>query len=173
MADLATSDTAAAPAISRQEQQARDLARAKEAGWTNLTSSLDGTGNVGTAVEHENHDAAPWLSDAAIYQWDDDFGEVGEPNPELEKMLFHDQFLQRAGNAIKALSFEVTVQGPNKINPVRNVSHLFLLLFTALLRDIVRRCRLASCHAGKCQAVPIQCADPDSIILYPRNLDWQ
>lgn len=63
-----------------------------------------------------------WLSDAAVYQWDDEFGDVGEPNPELEKMLFDDENLQRAGGAIKALSYEVSTEGPVKIHPVREVS---------------------------------------------------
>lgn len=64
---------------------------------------------------------ARWLSDAAVYQWDDEFGDVGEPNPELEKVLFDDEHLQRAGRAIKALSYEVTVEGPEKVLPVRDV----------------------------------------------------
>jgi hypothetical protein len=62
------------------------------------------------------------LSDAVIYQWDDEFGDVGAPNPELEQMLFEDANLQRAGEAIKALAYEVEVQGPEKIHPIRDVS---------------------------------------------------
>jgi ATP-dependent RNA helicase DDX3X len=73
------------------------------------------------------------LSDAAIYEWDDEFGDVGEPNPELEKMLFHDENLQRAGNSIKALSYEVNVEGPVKILPVRDVSFLDLIHLTHVL----------------------------------------
>ena len=68
---------------------------------------------------------AKWLSDAVIYQWDDDFGDVGAPNPELEKMLFEDANLQRVGEAMKALSYEVETQGPEKIHPVRDVSVFF------------------------------------------------
>jgi ATP-dependent RNA helicase DDX3X len=64
------------------------------------------------------------LSDAVIYQWDDEFGDVGEPNPELEKILFQDENLQRVGGAIEALSYEVTVEGPEKVHPVREVSCL-------------------------------------------------
>jgi ATP-dependent RNA helicase DDX3X len=72
--------------------------------------------NVPTSSE------AKWLSDAVIYQWDDDFGEIGPHNPELEKVLFEDDNLQRAGEAIKALSYEVETEGPEKIHPVRDVS---------------------------------------------------
>ena len=75
--------------------------------------------------EPEPDEARPedrWLSDAVVYQWDDEFGDVGEPNPELEKVLFDDEHLQRAGGAIKALSYEVVVEGPEKVLPVRDVS---------------------------------------------------
>lgn len=78
----------------------------------------------GEPAKDETRQDAQWLSDAAIYQWDDEFGDVGEPHPELEKMLFNDENIQRAGGAIKALSYEVTVEGPEKVHPVREVSHL-------------------------------------------------
>lgn len=120
-------ETVAGAAADRAEQLAKDLARAKEAGWTNPIPFQYDTVVGGTPAADETRDAAPWLSDAAVYQWDDEFGDVGEPNPELEKILFQDEYLQRAGSAISALSFEVTVQGPTKINPVRNVRYPFSL----------------------------------------------
>jgi ATP-dependent RNA helicase DDX3X len=124
MSDAGAPDaTATDPAAARKEQQASDLARAQEAGWNNPVPFQYETVVGGTPAEDETRDTAAWLSDAAIYQWDDEFGDVGEPNPELEKMLFHDEYLQRAGGAIKALSFDVTLEGPTKINPVRNVSY--------------------------------------------------
>ncbi|RYO27653.1 ATP-dependent RNA helicase [Alternaria arborescens] len=112
--------TATDPAAARKEQQAADLARAQDAGWNNPVPFQYETVVGGTPAEDETRDTAVWLSDAAIYQWDDEFGDVGEPNPELEKMLFDDQYLQRAGGAIKALSFDITLEGPAKISPVRN-----------------------------------------------------
>jgi len=115
----ATATNAGTP---RKEQQAQDLARAQEAGWNNPVPFQYDTVVGGTPAEDETRDTAVWLSDAAIYQWDDDFGDVGEPNPELEKMLFADEYLQRAGGAIKALSFDVTIESATKISPVRNVS---------------------------------------------------
>jgi len=120
--------TATDAAAARKEQQAQDLARAQEAGWNNPVPFQYDTVVGGTPAEDDTRDTAVWLSDAAIYQWDDEFGDVGEPNPELEKMLFADQYLQRAGGAIKALSFDVALSGPTKISPVRNVSHCNLSL---------------------------------------------
>lgn len=139
-------DTGPEPAVDRKEQQALDLARAKDAGWNSLAPDQHDSVDGGP-VQDEDRDNIPWLSEAAIYQWDDDFGEVGEPNPELEKMLFHDEYLLRAGGAIQALSFDVTVQGPNRINPVRNVSHLLSLRFSILLEYIVRGRRFTPYHA--------------------------
>ncbi|KZM19896.1 RNA helicase [Ascochyta rabiei] len=106
-------------AAARKELLAQDLARAKDAGWNNPIPFNYETVIGGEAEPDQTRDGVPWLSDAAIYQWDDEFGDVGEPNPELEKMLFQDENVQRAGNAIKALSYEVTVEGPEKVLPVR------------------------------------------------------
>ncbi|KAH7078513.1 P-loop containing nucleoside triphosphate hydrolase protein [Paraphoma chrysanthemicola] len=108
-------------AIARKQKQAEDLARAKEAGWNNPIPFKYDTVVAGeAAVPDETRDSAPWLSDAAVYQWDDEFGDVGDRNPDLEKMLFENDDLQRVGQNIKALSFEVAVEGPEKVQPVRN-----------------------------------------------------
>jgi ATP-dependent RNA helicase DDX3X len=109
-------------ALARKQQLTADLARAKEAGWNNPIPFNYDTVVGGEAVPDETRDSAAWLSDAAVYAWDDEFGDVGEPNPELEKMLFADEHLQRAGGAIKALSFDVSLEGPVKVQPVRDVS---------------------------------------------------
>ncbi|KAH7402580.1 P-loop containing nucleoside triphosphate hydrolase protein [Pyrenochaeta sp. MPI-SDFR-AT-0127] len=107
-------------ALTRKELLAQDLARAKEAGWNNPIPFQYDAVVGGQPAEDETRDSAVWLSDAVIYQWDDDFGDVGEPNPELEKMLYHDENLQRIGGAIKALTFDVNTEGPTKVLPVRN-----------------------------------------------------
>ena len=120
------------PAAARKEQQAQDLAKAKAAGWADPVPFEYGNTTGEDSAEDETRENVPWLSDAAIYQWDDDFGDVGDPNPELEKMLFSNEYQQRAGNAINALSFEVSVEGPEKLMPVRNVSDpdcVFLVSF--------------------------------------------
>jgi ATP-dependent RNA helicase DDX3X len=108
--------------ILRKQSDAVNLARAKAAGWTEPIPTVYEAVADGETARDDTHDSAVWLSDAAIYQWDDEFGDVGEPNPELEKMLFADENLQRAGERIKALSFNVTVEAPEKVHPVRDVS---------------------------------------------------
>jgi ATP-dependent RNA helicase DDX3X len=124
MSDAGSNAALDEAALARKQQAAEDLSRAKEAGWTNPIPFNYETVVGGEAAPDQTRDSAPWLSDAAIYAWDDEFGDVGEPNPELEKMLFADEHLQRAGGAIKALSFEVNTEGPVKVQPVRDVSLL-------------------------------------------------
>jgi ATP-dependent RNA helicase DDX3X len=122
MSDAGTTTAPDEAAVVRKEQLAADLARAKEAGWDNPVPFKYEPVVDGAAGPDETRDSAPWLSDAAIYQWDDEFGDVGEPNPDLEKMLFEDPHMQRVGQQIKALSFDVQVEGPDPVKPVRNVS---------------------------------------------------
>jgi len=113
-----------AAALARKEEAAANVARAKEAGWNNQIPFQYETVVGGTPAEDETRDGAVWLSDAAIYEWDDEFGDVAPPNLELEKLLYEEQNLQRAGGAIKALSFNVSIEGSTKIQPVRNVGAL-------------------------------------------------
>jgi ATP-dependent RNA helicase DDX3X len=126
-------------AIARKQKLAEDLARAKSAGWNNPIPFSYDTAAGGEVAPDETRDTAVWLSDAAIYQWDDEFGDVGAPNPELEKMLFADEHLQRAGGAIKALSFEVSVEAPEKVHPVRNVSTVTTCIVMHMLMQISLR----------------------------------
>ena len=111
-----------AGASARKEQLAQDLARAKDAGWNDRKPFQYDDIVKDQAGEDDPRDSGLWLSDAATYQWDDDFGDVGDANPELEKQLFHDALLQRAGGAIRALSFNITLEGPTKVHPVRDAS---------------------------------------------------
>lgn len=49
-------------------------------------------------AEGDNPEEQPkWAAKAAKYEWSEEFGDVGPPNPELEKMLFHSEYLNRAG----------------------------------------------------------------------------
>lgn len=84
--------------------------KAKDAGWTEKTAYDY------AAAERDSRDDAEWFGAAKTYQveWQDDFGEVGPAIPELEAILFHDEHQQRKGEHIKALEFEVNIEGPKK-----------------------------------------------------------
>lgn len=114
-------------AARKKQELAENLAKLTEKGWTNPIPFNYETVNSGAAPEDVGRDEASWLGNAAIYEWDDEFGEVGPKNEKLEEMLYHGFNVMKAGNQIKALSFEVTVEdkrpvGQEKVAPVRDVS---------------------------------------------------
>lgn len=153
MSDAGTTTAPDEAAVARKEQLAADLARAKDAGWNNPVPFKYEPVVDGEAVPDETRDTTPWLSDAAIYQWDDEFGDVGEPNPELEKMLFEDPNMQRVGHQIKALSFEVSVVGPDPIKPVREVS-LLLRCYVPPLMHVSSRTRVFTLSCSRTSSSP-------------------
>lgn len=159
-------------AIARKKLQAEDLARAKEAGWNNPIPFKYDTVVGGEAAPDETRESAPWLSDAAVYQWDDEFGDVGERNPDLERMLFEDSDLQRIGKKIDALSFNVDVEGPEKIQPVRSVSSHNLCQLDYSLMSTVRGCWSPSRDGRQRQALPVHRSHAHSVILHPIGPDW-
>lgn len=117
-----------AAAAARKKQQEDDLQKVKDAGWSErvaLDYDQGTSAGAGDGEARETHDGPTWLSDAAVYAWDDEYGEVGEKNPELEKILFGDPNLPTIGHNIKALSFDVTVSGGaenERVHPIRTVS---------------------------------------------------
>lgn len=61
----------------------------------------------GEAVNGEaetTQDVPEWAANAAKYEWNDEYGDVGPPFPDLEKQLFKDEFTNRIG-----LNFKVYV----------------------------------------------------------------
>ncbi|KAJ9622710.1 hypothetical protein H2203_006361 [Taxawa tesnikishii (nom. ined.)] len=61
-----------------------------------------------------------WASNAAVYAFRGDEGDVGERNPHLEEQLFRLGHQTRAGPDLDALEFEVTIEATKKINPVKS-----------------------------------------------------
>lgn len=57
---------------------------------------------------------------AKKYEWKDEYGDVGPEVPELERDLYDDKFLNKAGdgyNIIIGGKVEVTVESENKVDP--------------------------------------------------------
>lgn len=119
---MSSADAAVNTALeARKAAMEAALARAKEAGWTDRMAFEHPTVTGAETDEPDTRGDPSWLSDATVYEFNDDEGDVGPPNPELEKMLFGTENGQSAGGAIEALAFDVTVESTNKIHPVRNV----------------------------------------------------
>ena len=81
---------------------------------------------------HEPPKEPDWLHNAAKYEWDDTYGEIGPEVPELEEQLFHGEHLLSRGSDIQALEFEVKLEGPTPVRPIRHVS-LFMISFCLML----------------------------------------
>ncbi|KAF2642902.1 P-loop containing nucleoside triphosphate hydrolase protein [Massarina eburnea CBS 473.64] len=116
----AVADAAAVAAAARAKQLEEDVEKAKEAGWTNPIPFQYDTVAAGEAAGDNTRDTVAWLSDAVIYQFDDDIGDVGPKNEEIEKILFEDPDATRAGHQIKALEFKVSIEGPDMVQPIRD-----------------------------------------------------
>jgi len=91
--------------------------RAREAGWVE-TVPVDY--NIQQTTRED--DQAHYLRNSAVYEWDDEYGDVGPEVPELEQDLFGGDFRVRQGIHMSNLQFEVTVEGPDRLQPARSVS---------------------------------------------------
>lgn len=60
-----------------------------EAGWTEPVPYSYDSFNDGTFAD--------WDGMAPRYEWKDEYGDIGPRNEELEKQLFNDEFMPRAG----------------------------------------------------------------------------
>jgi hypothetical protein len=140
--------------------------RAKEAGWVD-------TQPVDYAVRQSSHDTdmTNYLAHSAVYEWDDEYGDVGPEVPALEQQLFGGDFRVRQGQHMSNLQFEVTVEGPDKLQPARSVStHLPSLPLHITDRITVRRRRAAPHHAGDCHKEDgLQGSDSHSGLHDPRH----
>lgn len=90
--------------------------KARQHGWMEA-STIDYSAISAAAPE--------WASNAAVYEWDDDEGEIGPADTVLEEKLFKAGNQQRAGTSLDALNLTVTQEGPVKVNPVLNVSLMY------------------------------------------------
>ena len=94
-------------------------AKARAAGWTETTAfDYDQFQRMG------GNDAT-WHATAGVYEWNDEYGDVGPEVPELERVLFGGEFQMTKGNHMEALDLEVTVEGPDKLSYIRKVSLLY------------------------------------------------
>jgi ATP-dependent RNA helicase DDX3X len=83
------------PTLTKEEA----AALAREKGWTEPEKY-----DYEKYAQPPPRDAEPapeamiWGARAAKYEWKDEYGEIGPPNEELEKMLFHGEHINRAGD---------------------------------------------------------------------------
>ncbi|KAM0718078.1 hypothetical protein Q7P37_006410 [Cladosporium fusiforme] len=89
------------------EEKAQFEEKAKGSGWGLVPAN------------HNHHQTGDELQ-YAVYEWAEDYGEVGPRHEALEQQLFGGDFRMKSGNHIKALEMVTTVEGPLKVAPVRS-----------------------------------------------------
>ena len=69
-------------------------ARVRQQGWAEPEKYNYSAYNTSSREEREAVEAqlelSDWASNAAKYEWKDEFGDIGPPHPELERQLFHE-----------------------------------------------------------------------------------
>lgn len=90
--------------------------RARLAGWTEATAY-----NYDQFTRAGGSDAT-FHGNAARYEWQGEYGDVGPENPALLNELFGGEFQMRRGEHLQQLELEVTVAGEDRIVPVTDVS---------------------------------------------------
>lgn len=97
--DLDSALPETAGVTSRLDQEAANIAREK--GWAEPEkydySRYAGPAGPSADGASPPHDDIPWASDARKYEWKEEYGDVGPEDEELEKILFRNDFINRAG----------------------------------------------------------------------------
>lgn len=136
-------DTSGAAPPAEAEDNAMFETQVKEAGWgSKVPIDYD-------ILKQAGGDYAQWHAVSGVYEWKEEFGEVGPEVPQLEVQLYGGEHRMRQGTHIANLQFEVNVDGPNQYKPARSVSEPLIskhwLLSANLL--IVPRRRPSPCHS--------------------------
>ena len=114
--DNDTEDPAAPafPAVKMEKDEF--LKKARDAGWTETTAfnyeEFQRTGGNNT----DYHGAS------RVYEWNEEYGEVGPESPELEHMLFGGEFVMRRGEHNEHLDLSVTLEAREQYAPICNAS---------------------------------------------------
>ena len=78
-----------------------DAQRLRDHGWVEREKYDYETYNAGTREEREAverlHEVPAWASNAAKYEWKDEYGDVGPEHPQLEAMLFRAEHRMQTG----------------------------------------------------------------------------
>ncbi|KAF3482266.1 DEAD box helicase [Arthroderma uncinatum] len=94
-------------------------ALAREKGW--VAPQRYNYDAYNTLDKDEVVNALPWASNSAKYEWKEEYGDIGPPNEELEKMLFQDEYIPRVGKLLENLrQIEVTAETTERPDPIKS-----------------------------------------------------
>ncbi|KAL4781795.1 P-loop containing nucleoside triphosphate hydrolase protein [Aspergillus varians] len=127
-------------------KNAEASAIAREKGWVapegynyekyTTAPSLDRPAENGEDLQDE---AVPeWAANAAKYEWNDEYGDVGPQNLRLEEQLFRSEFINRTGLKIANLrNIEVIAESHERPSPIKSFDDAGL---HPIMRDNIRLC---------------------------------
>ncbi|KAJ9641646.1 hypothetical protein H2204_002708 [Knufia peltigerae] len=113
---------------------AETMQRMRDLGWVE-PQSFDYAASAPTTVLHANepqneenggdirskHQASTWAHDAAKYEWNAEYGDVGPRNEKLEAELFRADYLNRAGEKFDNLiTIKVIVESKTRVEPIQD-----------------------------------------------------
>ncbi|GIK01169.1 hypothetical protein Aspvir_005201 [Aspergillus viridinutans] len=145
--------------------EASNLAREK--GWVPPEQYDYAKYNAGPAEKPEEvteqSEIPEWAAKAAKYEWNDEFGDVGPPNKELEDMLFRNEFINRAGLKIGNLQkIDVIAESRERPNPVKNFDDAGL---HPIMRENIRLCNYEIPTPIQAYAIPAVLTGHDLIAI--------
>lgn len=94
------------------------------------------SGNRKNAENGKAGEVPMWFGEAAVYEWNDEYGDIGPEVPELEWELFRNDYRMQPGNKIDAYQYKVTVEAPEPIHHVKRVG-IPIYPLAAMNTDIV------------------------------------
>lgn len=101
------------------DQKALDLAKAREAGWSETTAF-----NYDEFTKQGGH-SGEWQGMTGVYEWNDEYGDVAPELPELERMLYGTETRVVEGKHRDTLDdIEVVLEGATKVKPIQTVSSI-------------------------------------------------
>ncbi|CAK1359666.1 ATP-dependent RNA helicase DED1 [Cercospora beticola] len=96
------------------DQKALDLAKAREAGWSETTAF-----NYDEFTKQGGH-SGEWQGMTGVYEWNDEYGDVAPELPELERMLYGTETRVVEGKHRDTLDdIEVVLEGATKVKPIQ------------------------------------------------------
>ncbi|RMY14218.1 hypothetical protein D0867_07209 [Hortaea werneckii] len=110
-------DTAANPSLQFQAltlDKDEFLRRARAAGWTE-TTAFDYV-----QFQRQGGNNTDWYGAAQVYEWKDEYGDVGPAIPELEIALFGGEFQMRRGEHMGNFASTVTVQNSENLKRIKS-----------------------------------------------------
>ncbi|GFF37729.1 ATP-dependent RNA helicase ded1 [Aspergillus udagawae] len=140
---------------------------AREKGWVPPEQYDYAKYNTGPAEEPEEvteqSQIPEWAAKAAKYEWNDEFGDVGPPNKDLEDMLFRNEFINRAGLKIGNLQkIDVIAESRERPNPVKNFDDAGL---HPIMRENIRLCNYEVPTPIQAYAIPAVLTGHDLIAI--------